>query len=258
MARREDHRVDVERRGDVLVIRMVRHAKRNAVDAAMAHALDAALNELDDDPGLRAGVLTGGPDMFCAGTDLTDGPGEPTPRGGPYGLIARRRSTPLIAAVEGVAYGGGFEIVMACDIVVAGRSARFALPEVSHGLVANCGALFRGQRVLPPMVARQLLLTGRPVTAERLYTLGLVSELVEDGRAEEAALLIAEAVAANSPAAVTATLHAVDDAAGVHDELGWDLTRRADAAIDARDEKAEGLAAFREKRQAAWSVRRPR
>ncbi|MGI5129886.1 enoyl-CoA hydratase-related protein [Pseudonocardia sp. CA-107938] len=246
-----------ERRENVLVIRMERHAKRNAVDAEMTRALDAALNELDDDPDLRVGVITGGPDMFCAGTDLAAGPGDPTPRGGPYGLIARRRSTPLIAAVEGVAYGGGFEIVMACDMVVAGRSARFALPEVSHGLVANCGALFRGERVLPPMVARQMLLTAQPLPAERLYALGLVSELVDDGNAEAAAMTLASAVAKNSPIAVEASLRAVDDASGMHEEAGWALTRHADAIINAGEEKAEGLAAFREKREPAWLSNRP-
>lgn len=218
----------------------------------MTAALDDALNRLADDPELRAGVLTGGPDIFCAGTDLADGPGGPTPRGCSYGLIARRRTTPLIAAVEGPAYGGGFEIAMACDIIVAGRSARFALPEATHGLVANCGALFRGPRTLPPMVGRHLLLTGQPMPAERLYALGLVSELADDGRAEDAALALADTISANSPAAVSATpkpsvtsTSATTSWAGTPPATPTPRTARA-----AR--KPRGLTAFREKREPRW------
>ncbi|SDE55569.1 MarR family protein [Pseudonocardia oroxyli] len=119
---------------------MDRPDKRNAVDAAMTAGLDAALNELEGDPELWCGVLTGGSQMFCAGTDLANGAGAPTERGGNYGVVRRERSTPLVAAVDGIAYGGGFEIVPACDVVVAGRSARFGLPEVSRGVIANYGA----------------------------------------------------------------------------------------------------------------------
>jgi len=189
-----DHRVTTERRGRVLVVRMDRPAKRNAVDAAMTAALDAALNELEDDPDLWCGVLTGGPEMFCAGTDLAQGPGSPTERGGNYGVVRRTRGTPLVAAVEGIAYGGGFEIVLACDLVVAGRSARFGLPEVTRGVIANCGALFRAPRPLPLTVAKQLLLTGQPLPASRAYELGLVTELVDDGGAEAAAVTVAEQI----------------------------------------------------------------
>ncbi|MFC9357886.1 enoyl-CoA hydratase-related protein [Rhodococcus sp. NPDC057014] len=197
----DDYRVSTERHGRVFLIRMERPDKRNAVDAAMLAGLDAAFNELDNDPDLWCGVLSGGDDVFGAGTDLADGPGAPTVRGGTYGVISRRRTTPLVAPVEGSAYGGGFELVLTCAIVVASHSARFALPEVTHGVVANAGARFRGQPALSPHLAKALLLTGRPFGPGRAQSVGLVHEVVAAGHAEEAALATAAQIAANSPVA---------------------------------------------------------
>src|SRR3954453_4697654 len=165
-------RVIVERTGRVLVVRMDRVDKRNAVDAAMTAELSAALDLLEDDDELWVGVLTGGAAVFSAGTDLIAGAGEPTARGGPYGVVQRTRSKPLIAAVEGLALGGGMEMVLACDLVVAARDARFGLPEVCRALVPTCGALFRGPQTLPVNLAREMLLTGAPMPAERLYAAG--------------------------------------------------------------------------------------
>lgn len=247
-----DPRVVTERRGHVLLIGMRRPDKRNAVDPEMTAGLDAALNELDDDPALWCGVLAGDARAFCAGTDLASGAGTPTERGGNYGVVRRDRRTPLIAAVEGVAYGGGFEIVLACDMVVAGRDARFALPEVARGLVANCGALFRTPRPLPLNVAKQMLLTGAPLDASRAHELGLVNELTPPGGALDAALALAEAVCANSPVAVSASLHALEQVVGEPDERGWAATDGASAAIADSADRAEGVAAFLEKRPPRW------
>lgn len=245
--------VITERRGRVLLVRMDRAAKRNAVDVEMTAGLDAALNELDDDPELWAGVLAGTPTAFCAGTDLASGAGEPTGRGGNYGVVRRDRRTPLVAAVEGIAYGGGFEIVLACDLVVAARTARFALPETARGLVANCGALFRTPRALPRNVANEMLLTGLPLDAERAWALGLVNRLVEPGEAEAAALELAEQVCANAPVAQRATLAALVDDVAEADARGWAATDRAQATIVASADAAEGVAAFREKRAPRWA-----
>lgn len=250
-----EHRVATERHGHVLLVRMERFAKRNAVDAAMTAALDAALNELDDDPDLRCGVLSGGPQAFCAGTDLTGGAGDPTPRGGPFGVVRRRRSTPLVAAVEGPALGGGFEIVLSCDLVVAGRSARFGLPEVTRGVVANAGALFRATQHLPAPVARDLLLTGRPLGAQRAYELGMISEVVDDGGAESAALGLAAQIAANAPVAVQETLRAVREIAGAADERNWALSDEVNQRVLASADRHEGVRAFLEKRPPQWSGR---
>lgn len=245
-------RVVTERRGHVLLISMRRPSKRNAVDPEMTAGLDAALNELDDDPGLWCGVLAGDAVAFCAGTDLASGSGGPTERGGNYGVVRRDRRTPLIAAVEGIAYGGGFEIVLACDMVVAGRDARFGLPEVARGLVANCGALFRAPRPLPLNVAKQMLVTGAPLGAERAHGLGLVNELTEPGGALAAALELAQAVCANSPVAVTASLRALEEVVGEPDGRGWAATDRASEAIAGSADRDEGIAAFLEKRPPRW------
>jgi len=247
--------ITTQRHGPVLLIRMEREAKRNAVDAAMTAGLDAALNELDDDPTLLAGVLAGSPAAFSAGTDLESGAGAPTPRGGNYGVVRRERGTPLVAAVEGSAYGGGFELVLACDLVVAARNARFALPETTHGLVANCGGLFRAPRALPRNIAMEMLLTGEPLGAERAWSLGLVNSLVEPGAAETAAIELAGRIAAHAPVAQRATLLAVADGVSEDDRRGWSATERAQAMIAGSADAAEGFAAFRDKRYPRWAGR---
>ena len=247
--------ITTERRGRVLLIRMDRAAKRNAIDAAMTAGLDAALNELDDDPDLWAGVLAGTLVAFSAGTDLVAGPGEPTARGGNYGVVRRDRATPLIAAVEGLAYGGGFEIVLACDMVVASRTARFALPETARGLVANCGALFRGPRALPRNVAHEMLLTGDPLDADRAWSLGLVNRLVDAGEAEATAVQLAQRVCANAPVAQRASLRAVAAVFADQDERGWEVTGAAHDAIAGSADATEGITAFTEKRDPRWTNR---
>src|SRR5271168_5278294 len=185
---------------------MERASTRNAIDRAMADALDDALNELDDDQELWAGVLTGSTDVFSAGSDLTAGGDYSTARGGEYGIIRRRRRKPLIAAVEGPALGGGLEIVLACDLVVAASSARFGLPEVGIGVIPTCAGLFRAPRALPLNLARQLILTGRPIDAQRAYDVGLVNVLSQPGQALDAALSLAQEICTNAPVSVQAAL----------------------------------------------------
>jgi enoyl-CoA hydratase/carnithine racemase len=248
-------RVVVEQRDRVLVVRMDREDKRNAVDAVMTGDLSAALDRLEDDDDLWVGILTGGPGVFSAGTDLIAGAGEPTPRGGPYGVVRRARTKPLVAAVEGLALGGGMEIVLACDLVVAGRGAEFGLPEVARGLVATCGGLFRGPRALPLNVARELLLTGERLSAERAERLGFVNALADDGGALPAALDLAERICRNAPVGVRASLAAVEETVARDDDLGWAATERATAAVRASADAREGVAAFAEKRSPVWTGR---
>ena len=199
-----------------------------------------------------AGVLTGTPSVFSAGTDLRSGSHLVTERGGEYGLIRRHRTKPVVAAVEGPAYGGGFEIVLSCDLVVAGRTATFGLPEVKRGLVANCGALFRLPRVVPGNVARELVATGDPIDADRAYQLGLVNLVVEPGSAREAAGAMAERICANGPLAVRASLAAMRSATQADDEAGWRATEQAVAAIADTADRQEGIDAFLEKRPPRW------
>jgi enoyl-CoA hydratase len=194
------------RRERVLVISMQREHKRNAVDRALADAIDLALNELDDDPELWVGVLTGTSTVFSAGSDLASNGDYVTDRGGEYGIIRRERRKPLIAAVEGFALGGGFEMVLACDLVVASSTARFGLPEVRRGVLPTCGALFRGPTTLPLNLAREMILTGQPVTADRLHAVGVVNVVTDPGQALDAAIATAQQICENAPLSVQACL----------------------------------------------------
>jgi enoyl-CoA hydratase/carnithine racemase len=246
--------VRTERRGRVLVVRIEREAKRNAIDRATADGIDRALNQFEDDDELLAGVITGTTTVFSAGTDLRDGSGR-TERGGEYGLIRRRRSKPLVAAVEGPAFGGGFEIALACDLVVASRSARFALPESRRGVVASSGALFRAMRALPLNVARELLITGAELDAERGYQIGFVNRVTEPGGALAAALELAEDICASSPVAVAASLTALAAQHEADDAAGWEATARAVERVTASEDMKEGVSAFFERRAPRWTGR---
>lgn len=237
----------------VAVVTLARPAQRNAVNRPLAEALDAAFARLDADPGVRGIILTGGPRFFSAGTDLHEDASPATPDGGEYGFIRRQRSTPLIAAVEGFALGGGFEMVLACDLVVAAEDAVFGLPEVKRGVIANCGALFRAPHALPPHIATQLLLTGEPVAASRAHAWGLVNVLAAPGETLQAARTLAASIAQNSPAAVGETLGALRDAREAAERDLWPLTDAAAARTAVSADRAEGIAAFFDKRPPRWT-----
>lgn len=244
--------VATERIDHIMVIRMCRENKRNSFDRALADALDAALNELDDDIDLWVGVLTGTPVVFSAGSDLTSRGDYDTERGGEYGLIRRRRRKPLIAAIEGFALGGGLELAMACDMVVAAENARLGLPEVRRGLVPTSAGLFRAPSSLPVNVARELILTGEPMSARRGYEVGFVNVVTEAGGALDAAVDLARKVCLNGPVAVQACVREINDALNADDEAGWRATARAKEAIGASEDLHEGLRAFFEKREPKW------
>jgi enoyl-CoA hydratase len=250
-----DQRTNLEIQDHILIITMNRHEKRNAIDGEMTLALDAALNRLEDESDLWAAIITGGPDMFCAGTDMAATSGKPTPRGGIYGVVGRTRTKPLIAAVEGVAFGGGFEVAMACDMIVAATNARFGLPEVKRGLVPTSGAVFRAGRVLPLNIAKQVMLTGAELSPADGHRLGLVNELTEPGGALSAALALATVITANAPIAVQQSLQALDALASADDADGWELTTKARKVIGQSEDAKEGVAAFFEKRPPTWSGR---
>jgi enoyl-CoA hydratase/carnithine racemase len=241
-----------ERRGRVLLIRLDRDAKLNAMDQAMTLGLDAAMNLLEDDADAWAGVLTGNGRAFSAGSDLADPDRNSTERGGPYGLIRRDRKKPLIAAVNGLAFGGGFEMVLACDLVVASRQARFALPEVKRGLLALYGGVFRGARALPLNLAREMVLTGEPIDAERAFALGLVNRLCEPDAVLDTALALAQAICANSPVAVRESLQVINRSIEASDALAWQLSSEAATRVRASDDSREGIAAFLQKREPNW------
>lgn len=246
--------VTTERRGAILVVALDREDKRNAIDRAMSLGIESALDLLEDDPTLRVGVVTGGRSVFSAGSDLGNAPGATmTDRGGEYGVARRRRTKPLVAAVEGLAYGGGFELALACDVIVAASDARFALPEALRGVVAASGGLFRAPRALPLNVAREMLLTGAPVDARRLHGLGVVNRLTRPGGALGEAVVLAEEICRSSPASVRATLAALDDIAGRDDPQFWQVTERALASVRGGPDEQEGIRAFFERRPPRWA-----
>ena len=247
--------VQTRRAGSVLVIPLQREHRRNAIDRTMADALDAALNLLEDAQDIRSGVLTGGPQVFCAGSDLGSRGDYVTRRGGEYGIIRRRRRKPLIAAVEGLALGGGMEIALACDLVVAAVNARFGLPEVMRGVVPTCGALFRAVQALPPNLAREMVLTGEPIDASRAHAAGWVNRLTEPGQALSGALALAQRISGNAPLSVQASLEAMNGWLARHEADGWDATERAMQGIRGSEDTQEGIRAFFERRPPVWRGR---
>lgn len=244
--------VSTQRHGAIWVVTLDRPDKRNAMNAEMTAGLDEALNTFEEDASLRCAVLTGAGGCFCAGTDLAQWAGEPTPRGGPYGIAGRALGKPVIAAAEGVAAGGGMEIVLACTLVVAAESASFSLPETGLGLVAECGGLFRAVTALPRNVGAELLLTGAALGARRAYSLGLVNRLVPDGQALPAALELAERIAARSPVATAESMAVMRSVTGRHDEADWAATRQATATARAGADAREGVEAFLARRPPHW------
>jgi len=245
--------VDCSISGHVLVVSMNRPQKRNALNGDITLGIDAAMNALEDNPDLWCGILTGTPSVFSAGADLATGPGEPTERGGIVGLINRHRTKPLIAAVEGLALGGGMELVLCCDIVIASRSAAFGLPEVKRGLMPDFGGAFRVGRFLPINIARELLLTGENLSAERAQRLGFVNHITEDGQALQGAMAVAEKICANAPLAVREAL-AIFNAEVNGDETAiWRSSHAAHHRLLETQDVKEGVGAFFEKRAPRWT-----
>jgi enoyl-CoA hydratase len=244
-----------EQHGSTLLVTINRPQARNAIDRATAEAIAQAMDELDNRGDLTAGVLTGTPPAFSAGMDLKAFLRGERPVAGDRGfagLVARPPAKPLIAAVEGPALAGGFEIVLACDLVVAAENATFGLPEVKRGLVAAGGGLLRLQQRIPFNLAVEWVLTGAVVDAATAHEVHLVNRLVPAGAAVEAALELAAVIAANAPLAVRASKQIL------HESRDWPwpeafarqdpIARVASTSADAR----EGALAFTEKRAPVW------
>jgi enoyl-CoA hydratase/carnithine racemase len=255
----------IERRDHVLIVTMNRPAARNALSGPMLELMRQAWDTVDADPGIRACVLTGAGGAFCAGADLKamtrSHPGDQF-RGGGMDLSViesllkgRRLTKPLIAAVEGPAIAGGTEILQACDIRVAGESARFGVSEARWGLFPLGGSAVRLVRQIPYTVAADLLLTGRHITAAEALSMGLIGYVVPDGQALDRALEIAAAIAANGPIAVRAILQVIRDTEGMPENEAFALEAKAGMAVFASEDAKEGPRAFAEKRRPQFKDR---
>jgi enoyl-CoA hydratase len=248
----------VERRGSVQVITLNRPEARNALDAATAKGVAAAVDELDADDDLRVGVLTGAGGSFSAGMDLKAFLRGETPAiegRGLCGITETPPRKPLIAAVEGWALAGGFELLLACDLVVAAETARFGVPEVKRALVAGGGAAFLLARRVPQAIALEMLLTGEPFSAARAAEVGLVNKLTPEGGALDAAVVLAELIAANGPLAVAVTKEIARSTADWTLAEGWRRQSELMAPVFVSEDAIEGATAFAEKRSPVWTGR---
>ncbi|MCZ4551061.1 crotonase/enoyl-CoA hydratase family protein [Gordonia rubripertincta] len=241
----------------VATITISRPQVRNAIDMPTALALAEALDAVDRNDDVRAAVVTGAGGFFCAGMDLKAYNATKVrpivPGRGAFGICERATTTPLIAAVEGKALGGGFEIALACDLIVAAEDAMFGLPEVSRGLVAAAGGVLRLPRLVPQKVALDMALTGVPITASTAAHHGLVARVVPPGHALNAAQGLAQTIARNAPMAVAVSKSLITSSAAWPENEMFDRQRpHTDRVRESRD-AAEGARAFVEKRPPVWS-----
>ncbi len=247
-----------EARGRVLLITINRPDQRNAVNAAVANGIAAALDRLDAEAELSVGILTGAGKGFCAGMDLKAFVAGERPYAGDRGfagITQRASEKPLIAAIEGFAVAGGLEVALSCDLIVAARGARLGIPEVKRSLVAAGGALLRLPRVLPRNVALELALTGEPIEAERGYELGLVNRVSEPGQAVQSALELAETIGANGPLALAATKRILTESADWPESEFFERQGEIAAPVMTSEDAREGATAFAEKRPPVWRGR---
>jgi enoyl-CoA hydratase len=247
-----------DRQDGILTITINRPAQKNAVNRAVAVQLAAALDLLDEDPTLSVGVLTGSGGTFSAGMDLkafANGQTPILPGRGFGGLTQAVVRKPLIAAVEGWALGGGFEMALACDLIVAADTAKFGLTEVKRGLIAGEGGVIRLPRRLPYHVAMRVLLTGEPISAVDADKYGLLSELTVAGGALVAAQDLARRVAVNAPLALAKVKAVLRETQGLSDADAF--KRQSDSASDLlhTEDAHEGALAFAEKRAPVWRGR---
>ncbi|MEU8984145.1 crotonase/enoyl-CoA hydratase family protein [Streptomyces sp. NPDC048309] len=250
--------VHTEEQDGVLVITIDRPKARNAVDGATARALADAFDQLDSNDDLMVGVLTGAGGTFSAGMDLkafAKGDTPVLPGRGFAGLTRTQLHTPLVAAVEGWALGGGTEMALACDLIVAAEDATFGLTEVTFGLVPPEGGIVRLPERIPRNIALEILLTGDPLPAERAHQLGLVNHLTPPGETLAKAVELAHRIARNAPLSIAAVKRAVNERTAYGDQDAFRQQDQLVAPVLASHDAQEGAHAFAEKRPPHWEGR---
>jgi enoyl-CoA hydratase len=242
----------------VLVVTINRPEARNAINTETAVAIGEAMERLDDDRSLVAGVITGAGGTFCAGMDLKAflaGERPSIPGRGFAGIVEQPPVKPIVAALEGYAIAGGFEIALACDMLVAAEDAKFGLPEVKRGLVAAGGGLLRLPQRVPYHLAMEWSLTGELIPAQRGYEVGLVNRITPKGGALDEALRMAKAIAANGPLAVAASKRILVEAPEWPAAERFDRQREINEPVRSSEDAREGATAFKEKRAPRWQGR---
>ncbi|MEV0945123.1 crotonase/enoyl-CoA hydratase family protein [Rhodococcus sp. NPDC049939] len=253
-----DTPVHVEQQGGVQVITLNRPEVRNAINTATAVAIAEALDQLDDRNDLVAGVITGTGGTFCTGMDLKAflaGERPSVDGRGFAGITEKSSAKPLIAAVEGYAVAGGFEIVLACDLIVADETAVFGLPEVKRGLLAGGGGLLRLPRRVPHQLAVEWSLTGDYFSAAVAHDARLLNRLVPEGQALNEALALAKSIAKNGPLALRATKKIISEARDWNRDEEFTRMREIYEPVRSSEDAKEGARAFKEKRAPVWQGR---
>lgn len=247
-----------EHRGPVLVLTIDRPEVRNAFDFATAGAMSRAIDAFEADDELRAAVLTGAGGAFSAGMDLKAFARGDVPyveRRGVFGVINEPPLKPLLAAVEGPALAGGFELMLSCDLVVASAESTFGIPEVRRGLLAASGGLIELARRLPLAIANELALTGDPISAERALGLGLVNRICPPGEALEEAVALALRIAANAPLAIAASKRILREAGDWTNAEGFARQGEIAGPVLTSEDAMEGARAFAAGREPTWRGR---
>lgn len=247
--------VSIDIRGNAQIMTLNHPERRNAATHEMAEAMAAALDALDENPVVQVGIVTGAGGTFCSGMDLKSflqGNRPFVPGRGFCGITQKPPRKPLIAAVEGHAVAGGFEIALACDMIVATSTAQFGLPEVKRGLVAVAGGLLRLPKRLPYHIAMECILTGENLSAERAYSYGLVNRLVDPGQALVEALKLGDIVAANGPMALAASKRVVQESSDWSQAEMFERQAAITDQVFVSQDAREGATAFAEKRKPVW------
>ena len=245
-----------ERRGHVEILTINRPEARNAMNRAAAIALSDALDDCASDDEVWAVVVTGAGDKaFSAGMDLKAfAQGEfPATDQGFGGITNRVFAKPLIAAANGAALAGGFEMLISCDLVVAAEHARFGIPEAQRGLVAGAGGLIRLAKRIPLAIAYEMALTADPIDAERAYELGLVNRVVPGDQVLDVAVALAERICQNAPLAVRTSKDVMYRSLEMSEEAAWAMNNEAFGMIGRSADALEGAIAFAEKRAPQWT-----